>query len=82
MIAGYGQNAAPVSSIGWHGNLAATVAASLLARPIPQEYDASTVDELAGIQLRSKLWKSKKSVGKNRTLLNTDVGSSNPSREV
>jgi len=58
------------------------VTARLLAKPILQEYDAFTVDELAGIQPRSKLWKSKKIVGKNRTLHNTEVGISNPSREV
>ncbi len=39
------------------GFVNATVDARLLARPILQEYDASTVEELVGIQPQSNLWK-------------------------
>ncbi len=38
----------------------------LLASPIPQEYDASTIVELTGIPLQSNLWK--KGLGGKRAL--------------
>ena len=65
------------------------VAAGLLLGRSCRSTTLFTVDELAShpaefwnLANRTTLWKSQKRVGRNRTLHNTDVGCSNPSREV
>ena len=59
----------------WMPSSRTTAAARLLARPILQEYDASTVDVLAmnpsefgNLANRTTLWKSQEPVGGKRTL--------------